>query len=45
MPVDRDPVRIPIAYFIDYPIFGIEYADQAFDFFVNLGPLTRIEVE
>ena len=43
--VDGGPVRIPIAYFIDYPIFGVEFADEAFDFFVNLGPLTRIEVE
>jgi hypothetical protein len=43
--VDGEPVRIPIAYFIDYPIFGIEFADEAFDFFVNLGPLTRIEVQ
>lgn len=43
--VARESVRIPVAYFIDYPIFEIEYADEAFDFFVNLGPLTRIEVE
>lgn len=43
--VDAEPLRIPIAYFIDYPIFGVEYADEAFDFFVNLGPLTRMEVE
>lgn len=43
--VDGGPVRIPIAYFIDYPIFEIEYADEAFDYFVNLGPLTRIEVK
>ena len=43
--VGGEPDRIPIAYFIDYPIFGIEFADEAFDFFVNLGSLTRIEVE
>ena len=43
--LDGEPIRIPIAYFIDYPIFGIEFADEAFDYFVNLGPLTRIEVE
>ena len=44
LPVDGDPVRIPIAYLIDYAIFGPEFADEAFDYFVNLGPLTRIEV-
>jgi hypothetical protein len=38
-------VRIPLPYFIDYPIFGVAFADEAFDYFVNLGPLTRIEVE
>lgn len=43
--IDGEPTRIPIAYFIDYPIFGIEFADEAFDYFVNLGPMTRIEVE
>ena len=44
LPIDGQPVRIPISYFIDYPIFGIEFADQAFDYFVNLGSLTRIEI-
>jgi hypothetical protein len=39
------PVRVPMAYFIDYPVFGIDYADEAVDYFVNLGSLTRIEVE
>lgn len=43
--IDGDPVRVPIAYFIDYPIFGIDFADEAFDYFVNLGPMTKIEVE
>jgi hypothetical protein len=43
--IDGEPTRIPIAYFIDYPIFDIEFADEAFDYFVNLGPMTRIEVE
>lgn len=42
--IDGDPVRIPIAYLIDSAIFGVAFADQAFDDFVNLGPLTRIEV-
>ncbi len=45
LPIDGKPGRIPIAYLIDYPIFGIEFADEAFDYFVNLGPLTRIEVK
>ena len=44
LPVDGRPVRIPIAYLIDYAIFGVAFADEAFDYFVNLGPLTRIEV-
>ena len=39
------PVRIPIPYFIDYPIFGIQYADEAFDYFINLGRMTRIEMD
>jgi hypothetical protein len=45
LPTDGEPVRIPIAYLIDYPIFGLAFADEAFDYFVNLGPLTTIEVE
>jgi hypothetical protein len=36
-------VRLPLPYFVDYPIFGVEFADEAFDYFVNLGPMTRIE--
>jgi hypothetical protein len=44
LPTDGEPARIPIAYFIDYPIFGIAFADEAFDYFVNLGPLTKIDV-
>lgn len=44
LPIDGKPARIPIAYLIDYPIFGVTFADEAFDYFVNLGPLTKIEV-
>jgi hypothetical protein len=45
LPIDGEPVRIPVAYLVDYPIFGVEFADEAFDYFVNLGPLTSIEVD
>lgn len=45
LPIDGRPSRIPIAYLIDYPIYGVEFADEAFDYFVNLGPLTEIEVD
>jgi hypothetical protein len=44
LPMDGRPARIPIAYLIDYPIFGVDFADEAFDYFVNLGPLTKIEI-
>jgi hypothetical protein len=44
LPMDGDPARIPVAYLIDYPIFDVAFADEASDYFVNLGPLTKIEV-
>jgi hypothetical protein len=43
--VANGAVRIPLPYFVDYPIFGVEFADEAFDYFVNLGPMTRIEFD
>jgi hypothetical protein len=45
LPLAQFPVRIPISYLLDFPIFGIQYADEAIDYFVNLGTLTRIQVD
>jgi hypothetical protein len=44
LPLDETEPRIPIPYLIDYPIFGATYADELFDYFVNLGELTKIEL-
>jgi hypothetical protein len=40
-----DIARIPVAYFVDYPIFGATTAGEFCDYFVNLGPLTLVEME
>ncbi len=45
LPMSGDFARIPVPYFIDYPIFGATTAGELFDYFVNLGPLTRVEME
>jgi hypothetical protein len=29
----------------DSPIFGVTFADELFDYFVNLGPMTRVDAE
>jgi hypothetical protein len=42
--IDQD-FRIPIPYLIDYPVFGGTYADEFFDYFINLGKLTKIEMD
>lgn len=44
LPIAGGPARIPIPYLIDYPIFGVAYADEVFDYFVHVGALTPIEV-
>ncbi|UCE42409.1 MAG: hypothetical protein JSV17_05455 [Candidatus Aminicenantes bacterium] len=45
LPLKDQNFRIPIPYLIDYPIFGGTYADEFFDYFVNLGKLTKVELE
>jgi hypothetical protein len=45
LPMKGELARIPIAYFIDYPIFGASTGGELFDYFVNLGPLTRVELK
>lgn len=45
LPLKDKDFRIPIPYLIDYPIFGAKYADEFFDYFVNLGVLTKVELE
>ena len=45
LPMKGELARIPIAYFIDYPIFGASTGGDLFDYFVNLGPLTRVELK
>lgn len=45
LPLKDQEFRIPIPYLIDYPIFGANYADEFFDYFVNLGKLTKVELE
>lgn len=45
LPIEGEVARIPYAYFIDYPIFGVTEASELFDYFVNLGPLTPIQTE
>ena len=34
--------NMPYEYFIDYPVFGIQKACEAYDLFINLGTLTEI---
>jgi hypothetical protein len=45
LPIDGEAARVPYAYFIDYPIFGVTEASELFDYFVNLGPLTPAQTE
>ena len=45
LPLKDQDFRIPIPYLIDYPIFGGKYADEFFDYFINLGKLTKVELE
>jgi len=45
LPLKNRDFRIPVPYLIDYPIFGAKYADQFFDYFVNLGKLTRVKLD
>lgn len=45
LPLKDQDFRIPIPYLIDYPIFGGNYAHEFFDYFVNLGKLTKVELE
>jgi hypothetical protein len=45
LPVNDMDIQIPIPYFIDYPIFGVTHASDIFDYFVNLGSLTRVKLE
>jgi hypothetical protein len=44
LPLKDKDFRIPIPYLIDYPIFGGHFADEFFDYFVNLGALTKVEL-
>ena len=45
LPLEGEMARIPIPYFIDYPIFGATRAGEVFDFFVNVGALTQVEMK
>ncbi len=40
--MDSELGRMPYEYFIDYPVFGIKTAGEAYDIFINLGSLTDI---
>lgn len=40
---DEPVSSLPVNYFFSDPIYGVKYAGELFDFFVNLGELTEIE--
>jgi hypothetical protein len=43
LPIADALPTIPIAYLNDGAIYGVTHAGELFDYFVNLGPMTRVE--
>jgi len=44
MEIHGEFARLPFMYFYTYPVHRVVYADELFDFYVNVGKTTKIEL-